>query len=40
MGKGTTELCSPQRKHGPDMKGWINHANLTAGNIGKSLVRE
>ncbi len=41
MGKGTTELCGPQREHGPDMimKDWIIHANLTAENIGKWLVR-
>jgi hypothetical protein len=31
MGKGWTEIRRLQRKHGPDMKGRINHANLTAG---------
>jgi hypothetical protein len=37
MGKGTTDLCSSQRKHGPDMIGQINHANLTAGNNEQSV---
>ena len=32
MGKGATGLCSPQRKHEPDTKGWNTRANLTAGN--------
>ena len=31
MGKGWTEIRRLQRKHGPDTKGRINHANLTAG---------
>ena len=31
MGKGWTEIRRFQRKHGPDTKGRINHANLTAG---------
>jgi hypothetical protein len=31
MGKGWTEIRRLQRKHGPDRKGRINHANLTAG---------
>ena len=33
MGKGATDLCSSQRKHGPDTKGWSDHANLPAGDI-------
>jgi hypothetical protein len=31
MGKEWTEIRCLQRKHGPDMKGRINPANLTAG---------
>ena len=31
MGKEWTEIRRLQRKHGPDTKGRINHANLTAG---------
>ena len=31
MGKGWTEIRRLQRKHGPDTKGRINHAHLTAG---------
>jgi len=31
MGKEWTEICRLQRKHGPDTKGRINHANLTVG---------
>ena len=32
MGKGATELRSPQRKHDVDTKDGYGHANLTAGN--------
>ncbi len=32
MGKGTTGLRSPQRKHDADKKDCYGHANLTAGN--------
>jgi hypothetical protein len=31
MGKEWTEIRRLQRKHGPDTKGRINHANLTVG---------
>ena len=31
LGKGWTEIRRPQRKPGPDTKGRINPANLTAG---------
>jgi hypothetical protein len=31
MGKGTTGLRSPQRKHDADTKDCYRHANLTAG---------
>ena len=38
MGKGLTGIRSLQRKHSPDMKGWIMNANLPAGNSKDDLL--
>ena len=40
MGKGTTELCSSQRKHDADKQDCYPHANLTAGNSKQGTKRK